>query len=196
MMWVNIHTVGPHPYILTVLQSFSIQYMALSEMRTNGIHRQHSHIYSQLVLKEYVTVYSEDQWCGSISKPLVLTHIYWHSCTHLAFNIWCCLRWGPIVFIAAQSTLTHQISFKSVNCVTFDEQKNCKLVQILAFGGFVSSLNLSHFSQHKLRYRFCVACTPAMLRAGIVFAGIWLCLCVALSVCPHKILKTIEQKMM
>ena len=38
-MWVNIHTVGPHPYILTVLQSFSIQYMALSEMRTNGIHR-------------------------------------------------------------------------------------------------------------------------------------------------------------
>ena len=38
-MWVDIHTVGPHPYILTFLQSLSIQYIVLSEMRTNGIHR-------------------------------------------------------------------------------------------------------------------------------------------------------------
>ena len=38
-MWVDIQTVGPHPYILTFLHSFSIQYMVLSEMRTNSIHR-------------------------------------------------------------------------------------------------------------------------------------------------------------
>ena len=38
-MWVDIHTVGPHPYTLTFLQSFSIQYIVLSEMTTNGIRR-------------------------------------------------------------------------------------------------------------------------------------------------------------
>jgi len=35
-----------------------------------------------------------------------------------------------------------------------------------------------------------IACAPAMLRAGIVFGG------VCLSVCPHKISKTTDQKLM
>ena len=35
-MWVDIHAVGPHTYILSFLQSFSIQYMMLSEMRTKS----------------------------------------------------------------------------------------------------------------------------------------------------------------
>jgi len=35
-------------------------------------------------------------------------------------------------------------------------------------------------------------CAPAMLRAGIVFGGVWL----SVSVCPHKISKTTDQKLM
>jgi len=37
-----------------------------------------------------------------------------------------------------------------------------------------------------------ITCAPAMLRAGIAFGGV--CLCVF--VCPHKISKTTDQKLM
>jgi len=45
---------------------------------------------------------------------------------------------------------------------------------------------------HKLYLVNIFTCAPAMLRTGIVFGGV--CLSVCVSVCPHKISKTTDQK--
>jgi len=45
-----------------------------------------------------------------------------------------------------------------------------------------------------IRCSYVVTCAPAVLRASIVFGGV--CVCVCSSVCPHKILKTTDQKLM
>jgi len=65
----------------------------------------------------------------------------------------------------------------------------CKAEGRWEFSG--QSFNNGIFTSHFLAF---VTCMPAMLRAGIVFGGVFLSVCA--SVCPHEILKSTEQKLM
>jgi len=55
-----------------------------------------------------------------------------------------------------RSTLTCQISFESVYCVTFQEQKTAIMGKFWHLVGFCTQSEFITFTKHKLRYRFCV----------------------------------------
>jgi len=69
-----------------------------------------------------------------------------------------------------------------------------KLLSSSSSNDFFTGLHSLGCETENIMLYFCACCAPGMLRAGIVFGGICLCLCVCASVCTksQKLLSEID----